>query len=186
MGTGATPTPGRPQEDALALRRENERLLRANAALERQVVELSTFVVVAQRLRDAMGQGEVLAVVEEVLAAIVGTEQFALYALEAGGASLRRLAACGVSFDPAHDAELLAGPLGAVARSGQTWVAERPEAEGLAAGVPLLLGRRVIGVIAIFKLLPQKVALAPADRELFTLLARHAGVALCASGEGHA
>lgn len=171
---GKSPTAG----DVEALRYEHDRLMAANAALERQVLELSTYVVVVQRLRGATGRGEVLAVVEEVLGAIVGTEQFALYAVDGASGSLQQLVACGVPFDPTRDEALLRGPLGKVTRQGELWVSEDPDNEELTACVPLLLGRRVIGAIAIFKMLPQKPALETADREIFDLLSRHVAVAL--------
>jgi GAF domain-containing protein len=48
----------------------------------------------------------------------------------------------------------------------------------MTACIPLKLDDRVIGVIAIFGLLPQKQGLAPVDFELFDLLATHAATAL--------
>ena len=47
--------------------------------------------------------------------------------------------------------------------------------------VPLKIGTRVIGVIAIYRLLQQKERFQPLDFELFTLLAGHAATALFGS-----
>jgi len=47
--------------------------------------------------------------------------------------------------------------------------------------VPLRIGARVIGVIAIYRLLTQKERFEPLDFELFTLLAGHAATALFSS-----
>ena len=47
--------------------------------------------------------------------------------------------------------------------------------------MPLRIGTRVIGVIAIYKLLVQKQAFTNVDYELFTMLAGHAATALFSS-----
>jgi len=44
--------------------------------------------------------------------------------------------------------------------------------------IPLMVEGRAMGVIVIFRLLPQKAGLEPIDHELFALLSAHAGVAL--------
>jgi GAF domain-containing protein len=70
-------------------------------------------------------------------------------------------------------------------RSGRTIVLDddsRPSDEPrLTACVPLKLQERVIGVIAVFQLLPQKARIEPVDRELFELLATAAAAALYCS-----
>ncbi len=85
--------------------------------------------------------------------------------------------------------EVGSGPIGRAAATGETSLygpggsAEHPPEEPeLTACVPLKLSGRVFGVIAVFRLLPQKAGLEPLDRELFDLLATHAATALyCAS-----
>ena len=47
--------------------------------------------------------------------------------------------------------------------------------------IPLKIGTRVIGVVAIYRLLQQKEHFGPLDFELFTLLAGHAATALFSS-----
>ncbi len=42
----------------------------------------------------------------------------------------------------------------------------------------MMVEGRAMGVIVIFRLLPQKAGLEPIDHELFALLSAHAGVAL--------
>jgi len=61
--------------------------------------------------------------------------------------------------------------------SEETW-----PASSLTAVIPLKVEGKVTGVIAIFRLLPQKQALATVDRELFGLLGSHAAMALYCSG----
>ncbi|HEY7543367.1 MAG TPA: GAF domain-containing protein, partial [Blastocatellia bacterium] len=70
------------------------------------------------------------------------------------------------------------------ALSGKMWVKGRnDEADGLEhsnllACIPLKLGGRVTGAIAIFSLLSHKPELEEVDYEMFDLLATHAATAL--------
>ena len=80
------------------------------------------------------------------------------------------------------------GLIGRAAASGETFLAGRddgdrsPREEHLTACIPLRVGDRATGAIAIFRLLPQKVdGLGVLDHELFDLLASQAGVALYAT-----
>jgi hypothetical protein len=52
----------------------------------------------------------------------------------------------------------------------------------ITACIPLKVDGNVIGVIAIFRMLPQKQSIAFVDRELFSLLGSHAAMALYCSG----
>ena len=56
------------------------------------------------------------------------------------------------------------------------------EEPGLTACIPLKLEDRVVGAIALFRLLPQKSGFESLDMELFELLGTHAATALYASG----
>ena len=49
------------------------------------------------------------------------------------------------------------------------------------AAVPLKIKEHVIGLIAIYKLLQQKISFTAVDYELFTLLAAHAATAIFSS-----
>jgi hypothetical protein len=72
------------------------------------------------------------------------------------------------------------GPLSFVVQQGRIWVSEAlPEdALALSACIPLKLGSRVLGVIAIFQLLPHKVSFETTDHVLFELLETQGGRAL--------
>jgi GAF domain-containing protein len=81
------------------------------------------------------------------------------------------------------------GLIGRVAQTGEIYIAGEgssehalPQEAGLTACVPLRLEDRVTGVIALFRLLPQKSGIADLDRELFDMLAVHAAVALYCTG----
>ena len=71
---------------------------------------------------------------------------------------------------------------GKTARTGEVYLVDEGCAVGepdLVACVPMNLGSRVHGVIAIFRLLDHKKTLEPLDYELFDLLASQAASSLC-------
>jgi hypothetical protein len=73
------------------------------------------------------------------------------------------------------------GIIGTVAATGASHISsdERSRVSGMTACIPLKVGDEVTGVIAVFRLLPQKAnALDSLDHELLDLLATQAGVAL--------
>ena len=86
---------------------------------------------------------------------------------------------------PAHDLRLGAGTIGRATRDGETWVVGKgdpagalPAERNLTACIPLRVDGRVIGAIAIFRLLRHKRGLEDVDRELFALLSTQAAAAL--------
>jgi hypothetical protein len=96
---------------------------------------------------------------------------------------------CGIDPKAHHKVALGEGLIGRVVATGETYLAgdgAPPRAAALEADltacIPLKLGERVSGAIALFRLLPQKSGLGALDRELFELLATHAATALYSSG----
>jgi GAF domain-containing protein len=79
------------------------------------------------------------------------------------------------------------GPLRKAAEQGEPYYANplpdpsKVDPAHPIACVPLKIDARPIGVIAIYRLLPQKTGFTPLDFELFTLLAGHAATALFSS-----
>ena len=77
------------------------------------------------------------------------------------------------------------GVIGRSARTGQIYLAgrdddacRRAEEAALTACIPLHFDGRLLGAVAIFRLLPQKNGLVALDHELFELIATHAARAL--------
>jgi hypothetical protein len=161
---------------------ESQRFAEQFVEVERQNSNLANLYVASYQLVGTLDRGQVLRVIQEILANLVGSEETAIFEraqdgtlalADATGVEGRDLA--GVGADP--------GVVARVAASGETWVAgDGGEASGpeasLTACIPLKLEERVIGAIAIFRLLPQKNGIEPVDRELFDLLATHAAMAL--------
>ena len=76
------------------------------------------------------------------------------------------------------------GAIGLTAATARRFVAGESDLtagaahEHLTACIPLTLDDAVIGMIGLFRLLPQKSGFAPGDLELFDLLTSHAATAL--------
>jgi hypothetical protein len=154
------------------------------AEVERQNSNLANLYVASYRLHGTLDREEILAGVQEILANLVGCEQTAVFDLTEDRSALRLVSANGIERDRYRTVPLGRGPIGAAAASGEAFLAgpgagERsPEEPDLTACIPLRLDGRVIGAIAMFRLLPQKAGIEELDRELFDLLATHAATAL--------
>jgi chemotaxis protein CheD len=137
-----------------------------------------------QRLKDSR-PGEVLGVVGEIVSQLLGCEEYVLFSVEASGESLMPISAMGLA---AERLELLVVPqgiIGQVARHGVPYVVGRtsavgaaPHEAGMTACIPLRSGRHVRGVLALFRMLPQKRGLSEEDLELLDLLGSYGSQAL--------
>jgi hypothetical protein len=173
-------------EERLSLaERDRERFSKEYVAIEQQSSSLANLYVASYRLHGTIDRQEVLASIQEIVANLIGSEEMALFELEGDGTALSLLTWQGI--DPARYRRLRVadGLIARVVRTGEVLVVERdgaagalPEEEHLTACVPLKLSGRVTGVLALFRLLPQKTSFGPLDSELFDLLATQAAVAL--------
>jgi K+-sensing histidine kinase KdpD len=154
--------------------------------LERRSSHLASLYVASQRLTASTDTAEVVSAIQDIVANLMGSEEIAIFELESGDRELKLKASLGIDSTRWQSVELGAGSIGRAAVSGEPFMARAggppAEPDDLSACVPLLLDGRVTGVIAIFKLLPQKPGLERADRELLELLATQAASALHYSG----
>lgn len=160
---------------------ENRRYADRLAAAEDQNTQLISLYTAAQRLHASPDRREVLDAIQEIVINLIGSEELAIYERRPELADgLRLLASFGLSEELLAEVAHEDGILVRTARSGECFVSDEAGGgpHGLTACVPLKLGPEVTGVILIFSLLPQKAGLLPLDRELFDLLAHHAGAAL--------
>lgn len=169
------------------LQTEQQRLLERYVGLEEQNSVLTTLYVAFQRLHSSLDRAEVLLTLREVLANLVGCEEYALFSLAADG-SLRSVDSVGV--DP-HVREEAAADGGLIRRTVETGQAYQVDASDgsastgrgapLTACIPLKRQGTVAGALALFRLLPQKSGLQELDRELFEIFETHlARVLYCA------
>jgi hypothetical protein len=135
----------------------NRRCVEQLAAAEQRIGHLAKLQAAVRELHEASMPADVLTTIKEIVANLVGCEEMGIYARRPdGGLSLLD----GIGVDADH---------------------EGTEASAIVS-VPLHLNGRVVGVIALFKLLPQKTGIEPVDQELFSLLSTHAARALHHAG----
>ena len=127
------------------------------AAAEQRIGHLAKLQAAVRQLHEAAMPADVLTTIKEIVANLVGCEEMGIYARRPDG-GLTLLDGIGVDAD-----------------HGGT------EASAIVS-VPLHLNGRVVGVIALFKLLPQKTGIEPVDQELFSILSMHAARALHHAG----
>ena len=155
--------------------------------VEQQNTNLAKLYVAGYRLHGTLDREEVLAAIQEIIINLVGCEELAIFESAAG--ELRLVSSFGIDTERYRKVPLDAGRIGAVARGGEAYLTEASGAppasaldEHLTACIPLTVEGRVNGVIAIFRLLPQKErGLEDLDREMLDLLSAQAGIALYCS-----
>jgi hypothetical protein len=164
---------------------ENRRFFEQYAEVEQENSNLANLYVASYRLHGTLDRRQVLDVIQEIVINLIGSEEIGIFEMEEDGASLRLISSFGIDSEDLNQVPLGRGPIGTSAQTGEVAIwsrADAPPEQRLTACVPLKLDGRVLGVIAIFGLLPQKPDLGPLDRELFDLLATHAATALYCTG----
>ncbi|OLD63296.1 MAG: hypothetical protein AUI47_09705 [Acidobacteria bacterium 13_1_40CM_2_68_5] len=178
------------RDDLLGRFRKVEAMNRDVAArhqeIEAQNNHLANLYVASYQLHATLNFGEVLDTVKEILINLIGAEAFAILWVDERNGHLKREAIQGMGSSVPEKIRPERGPLQRAA-AGEPFYAD-PLPDPLSvdlrnpiACVPLKIGTRVIGVIAIYRLLQQKERFQPLDFELFTLLAGHAATALFSS-----
>ena len=181
----------RERDDLLGRFREVEKTNRSVAQryeeIEQQNNQLANLYYASYQLHTTLNFAEVLNTVKEILINLVGAEAFALFWVEEKGGNLKLEAGEALGKAVPESLHCGPGPLHDAAAQGRPYYADplppaRPiDPERPIACIPLKVGTRVIGVVAIYRLLKQKPRFLPIDFELFTLLAGHAATALLSS-----
>ncbi len=160
--------------------------------IERENNNLANLHVASHQLHSTQDLREVTQIMTEILLNLVGAKIFAVQLVDDDKGILRTLAAEGVerSRVPERSTALTKGlgetaidPVGELLMTGRSFFVTgpldpRPVSSPPAAGVPLKIRDKVVGLIAVWELLPQKTAFVDVDFELFNLLGAHAGSAL--------
>ncbi len=172
-----------------AMEAENEAMLEGYANFEAQTTNLANLYVATYRLHGAGDRDEVLDVIEEIVANLIGSEEVAVLGLDPATARVSVLRAAGVDPSTFEGVVPGVGRIGRALAFGQAFVRSEEsgtdaaamaisEDRGLSACIPLRVCGGVVGALAIYGLLPQKPGLEPIDHELLALLGEQAGVAL--------
>ena len=168
------------RERLAGLQAEHQRICDDYVAVQEKSTDLAQLYVALERLHGGATRADTLAAIQEIVVNLVGSEELAVFERRDGALAL--VHAFGV---PPRVLDALRPGEGAlsVATAGKLYVAGRegPPAAGeedLTAAIPLRAGDEIAGVIAIFRLLGHKPALADSDDAVFDLLSAHAGLAL--------
>jgi len=179
-------------EDCRAERRRlRDRLARAERGrrtalvergrLEQQLMMMGNLCVAMQRLQGCLTHGQVLEALQDNVINVYGSEELAIYERVAAGAELRVTQSFGLGPDRLGPVPVGRGPVGRAAE-GHGWIVgddgTRTEDQDLTAAVPLEAAGSVVGVLAVWRLLPHKPAVEDTDRHVLELLGRAGGAAL--------
>ena len=170
------------------LHAENQRLRALvdslKAESEAQVSNLASLYTAVTSVHGALDRPTVLSSVQEIVTNLIGSEEIAIFETDASTGGVTLLASTGI--EPARYQEIDpgAGAIGRAAATGERLI--RPEGgslteagdASLTACIPLEVAGRVVGVLAVFRLLPHKGRLDAIDLDLFDVLAAHAASAL--------
>jgi GAF domain-containing protein len=145
--------------------------------VEAQNYTLMNLFVAATRLHTSTHRSGVLTAIREILSDLIGSAASAVFEIDASGKTLSLLESSGIAAATLSHIPIGSGCIGRVAATGEPFFGDGTDGE-LIACVPLKLGPRVIGVIALFRLLDQKVELHSNDHELLDFMSTHAALAL--------
>ncbi|HKU41104.1 MAG TPA: GAF domain-containing protein [Polyangiales bacterium] len=178
----------RQQQQMSQAESDNQRFSAEFNEIEQQNSNLANLYVASYRLYSSLDRREVLQVMQEVIINLIGSEELGIFELDDSRRQLKLLASFGIDEREWSIVPLDDSPIAETARSGEMFLRDPPPnhqsspPSSLTAVIPLKVEGKVIGVIAVFRLLPQKRALVAVDRELFALLGSHAAMALYCSG----
>ena len=153
--------------------------------VERQNANLASLYVVSYRLHSTLDRQAVLDTIQEIIINLIGSEELGVFESRDDEGALSLVSHFGIEPSRYSRIPFGAGLIGRTALSGETYIASKqngrdklPAEADLTACIPLKLDGKVLGTIAIFRLLEQKSGLEELDIELFDLLATHAATAL--------
>jgi len=161
---------------------ENQRVAAQFVDIETQNMNLANLYVASHQLRSSLDRDDVLVAIKEIIVNLIGSEDFSIFERPEGADHLVLIDAFEKPSSAAKvEIPLGAGIIGGAAESGQMYIVgdQRTQGAAITACIPLKVQEEVIGIVAVFGLLPQKADMIQAlDRELFDLLSQQAGMAL--------
>ena len=168
------------------IQEESRRASERYVEVEQQNTNLANLYVASYQLHGTLDRQRILDAMKEIIINLIGSEELAIWELDAEHEELKLAASFGIDEDAwgAVPLDLNAGIVGLVTVTGERFIAGQSpllpagREAGLNACIPLKLDDRVIGAIGIFSLLAQKEGLEPVDLEMFDLLATHGATAL--------
>lgn len=152
------------------------------AELTKQCRELRSLVASATRLLAVNSREEAFLALQDIVANVIGSEDFVLLEMNRDGTAMHATAWCGVNESEGARVAVGEGLVGQVALTGVART--NPDiGSGITACIPLRVGEKVTGVLAICSLLPQKLQLAAWDFQVLQLLGDQMGRLLARFGQ---
>ncbi len=166
---------------------ENKNFASRYVEIEEENNNLANLYVCSFQLHSTLDFNEVLQIIMEIIINLIGAEDFGVLLLDDKSSTLHPVAVEGLSKEHFPPIPVGQGVIGQAVQTGENYYS--PDLEDLALRgkrephdplvcVPLKIREQTIGVIVLYKLLPQKTQFAHVDYELFTLLAGHAATAI--------
>ncbi|HUT55394.1 MAG TPA: GAF domain-containing protein [bacterium] len=151
---------------------------------------LANLYVCSFQLHSTLDFKEVVQIIMEIIINLIGGEDYGIFLLDGKTQTLRPVAMEGMPIESIPPVPVGKGVIGQAVMTGENYY--HPDISGEQKGgnrtvddplvcIPLKIKDSVIGVITLYKLLPQKTLFANVDYELFTLLAGHAATAIFSS-----
>lgn len=150
--------------------------------VEEQNNKLASLYVASCQLHKTVDRDEALVALMEILINLIGSEDFVIFERDPETGEMTDVVSYGIASNRLEGLDLRSGPIAEAAEKGEIYLADSLESKALGdlvAAIPMRMGSRVHGVIAILALLSHKGGLEPIDHELFDLLASHAARSLC-------
>lgn len=155
-----------------------------HSEIERELNDLASLYVASFQLNSTLSISKVIKHMCELLEQLVGAQTFVLYLLSGDATRAVPVGARGHVPGPLAHVSLEDGPIADACLTGVARIGdpEQPRSPGEPVAVlPLVFASEVVGVIALYELLPHKKTWVKVDRELFKLLSLHGATALIAS-----
>jgi hypothetical protein len=174
------------QDQEELVRRSKELALyeQRQADTERELNDLASLYVASCQLSSTLSIGRLVRHMCELMEQLVGAQSFVLYLITSDGKRGIPVSAQGRLPEALTPIVLEDGPLADASLTGVARIHEpgapRPSGEPIAV-LPLKFGSQVVGLFAVYELLPHKYTWAKVDHELFKLLSVHGASALIAA-----
>lgn len=151
--------------------------------IESELGNLANLLVASRQLHASLSPRGVMRRVKEVLAQLVGAEQYAIYFANGDRTELVPIASEGIGGDDLGTRPTRGGVLGEVFTSGRSIILDdvdpsKGTMEAPPAVFPLTVDERTVGVVAVYSTLAQKTRFDTVDYELFNLLGSQAAWAI--------
>jgi len=163
---------------------ENKDFIVRYREIENENNNLANLYVASYQLHSTLDLHEVLDIITEIIINLIGVQVFGIMLINEKRGMLDPAKAEGMPIEAMPRVAVGDGIIGDVAQSGESFYRENVDPNDPIdvmrpmVCVPLSIESDIIGVLVVYKLLPQKDALVKVDYDLFNLLAGHAATAI--------